>query len=297
MRVLLTGATGLLGGALVELLISRGHEVRCLVRESGPNRHRLDPAEVEVVAGDAADEDAVERTARGTDAAIHAAGIEYAPRVVEGMRRAGVERLLAVSSTSAYSAYASRSGPKLAMEAVVRESGLAWTLVRPAMIYGSERDKNMHRLLRFLDRSPVFPVFGSGENLWQPVYHEDLALGVLAALDPGAVGGSYDLPGAAPLSYRRLVRFAGRALGREVKVVSVPLEPVYRALRLAERTGLPLPVNSDQVLRLREDKAYPYEKAQRELGYSPRRFEEGIALEVERLRTLGMLKTTRTVRA
>lgn len=293
MKVLLTGATGLLGGALVELLLSRGHEARCLAREGSPNLQRLDPR-VEVVTGDAADEDALARAASGTDAVLHAAGIEYAPRVVAGMRRAGVGRLVAVSSTSAHSAYASRSGPKLAMEAVVRESGLAWTVARPAMIYGSERDKNMHRLLRFLDRSPVFPVFGSGENLWQPVYHEDLARGALAALEhPGAVGQSYDLPGAAPLSYRELVRVATRTLGREARVVRLPLEPVYRALRLAERARLPLPVDSDQVLRLREDKAYPYEKARRELGYAPRRFEEGIALEVERLRELGMLRTAK----
>lgn len=291
-RVLLTGATGLLGGALVELLLSRGHEVRCLVREDSPNLHRLDPAEVEIASGDAADAEAVERAARGTDAVIHAAGIEHAPPVVEGLRRAGMERLVVVSSTSAHSAYASRSGPKLAMEAVVRESGLAWTVVRPAMIYGSERDKNMHKLLRFLERSPVFPVFGSGDNLWQPVYHEDLARGVLAALEhPGAPGASYDLPGAAPLPYGELVRIAARAVGREVRIVRLPLEPVYRALSLAERLGLSLPVDSDQVQRLREDKAYPYDKARRELGYAPRGFEEGIALEAERLRTLGMVRS------
>lgn len=291
MKVLLTGATGLLGGALVGRMISGGHEVRCLVREDSPNRHRLDPAQVETITGDAADEDAVERASRGADAAIHAAGIEYSPQVVAGLRRTGVERLVVASSTSAHSAYASRSGPKLAMEAVVKESGLAWTVARPAMIYGSERDKNMHRLLRFLDRSPVFPVFGSGENLWQPVYHEDLACGVLAALEhPGAVGESYDLPGAASLTYRDLVRAAASALGREARIVHIPLDPVYRALRLAERARMPLPVGSDQVLRLREDKAYPYEKAKRELGYSPRRFEEGIGLEVDRLRGLGILK-------
>jgi uncharacterized protein YbjT (DUF2867 family) len=292
LKVLLTGATGLLGGALIELLIPRGHEVRCLLREDSENGHRLDPAEVEVVAGDVGDAGAVERAATGSDAVIHAAGIEYAPRVVEGLRWAGAERLVAVSSTSAHSAYKSRSGPKLAMEAVVRESGLAWTVVRPAMIYGSERDKNMRRLLRFLERSPVFPVFGSGENLWQPVYHEDLARGVLAALEhPGAVGETYDLPGAAPLSYRELVQSASAAVGREVKTFGVPLEPVYRGLRLVERVGISLPVDADQVQRLREDKAYPYEKARRELGYSPRRFEEGIALEAERLRNLGMLRS------
>jgi nucleoside-diphosphate-sugar epimerase len=59
---------------------------------------------------------------------------------------------------------------------------------------------------------------------------------------------------------------------------------------VAERMGLPLPVSSEQVLRLREDKAYPYEKAREELGYAPRAFKEGIALEVERLREIGLVR-------
>lgn len=289
MKILLTGATGLLGGALIRALPA-DHELRCLVRPDSPNLHRLDHDRAEVRIGDASDEAAVARAAEGVDAVIHAAGIEYAPQVKAALERAGTGRLLAVSSTSAHSSYASRSGPKLAMEAIVRESGLDWTIVRPTMIYGSERDKNMNRLLRFLDRSPVFPVFGSGENLWQPVYHEDLARGVAAAFEyPGALGQTYDLPGAAPLGYRSLVQTAARALDTRVRIVGLPLEPVRRGLALAEAARLPLPVSSEQVLRLREDKAYPYEKAREELGYAPRGFEEGIELEVRRLRELGMV--------
>jgi nucleoside-diphosphate-sugar epimerase len=177
------------------------------------------------------------------------------------------------------------------MEGIVRASGLEWTIVRPSMIYGSERDKNVHRLLRVLDRSPVFPMFGSGENLWQPVYHEDCARGVYEALvQPSTVGRSYDLPGAEPLTYLELVRTAAGALGRKPRILQLPLEPVRRSLAAAERLRLPLPIGSEQVMRLREDKAYPYEEARRDLGYAPRPFREGVALEVARLRELGMVR-------
>ena len=177
------------------------------------------------------------------------------------------------------------------MEEVLRGSGLAWTIVRPTMIYGTERDKNVHRLLRFLDRSPIFPVFGPGTNLWQPVYHEDCACGVDEALVcPAAFERAYDLPGASPLPYATLVETAARALGKEPRLVRLPLEPVRRALTVAEKLRLPLPVKSEQVLRLREDKAYPYDAAQRDLDYAPRPFHEGVALEVARLRGVGLLK-------
>jgi nucleoside-diphosphate-sugar epimerase len=160
------------------------------------------------------------------------------------------------------------------------------------MIYGSERDRNIHRLLRFLDRWPVFPMFGPGTNLWQPVYHTDCAKGMLETLKrPETVHQSYDLPGADPLTYLNLIRTAATTLGKSPRIVNIPIEPVRRALLAAERLRLPLPIDSGQVTRLHEDKAYPYEDARRDLDYTPRPFSEGVALEVTRLRKLGMLRS------
>jgi uncharacterized protein YbjT (DUF2867 family) len=262
------------------------------VREGSPRASRLDQRRIELARGDARDAGALSRALSGTEALLHAAGIEYSSAVLEAARRAGSSRLVMVGSTSAHSAYSFRSNPKLRMEELVRGSGLAYTIVRPSMIYGSEVDKNVHRLLRFLDRSPVFPMFGSGENLWQPVYHEDCARGVYEALvRPSAVGQSYDLPGAEPLTYFEMVETAAGALGRKPRIVRLPLEPVRRLLAAAEALQLPFPIKSEQVLRLREDKAYPYDKARRELGYAPRPFGEGIALEVARLRELGLVRS------
>jgi uncharacterized protein YbjT (DUF2867 family) len=290
MRILVSGATGLLGQGFLSLLRgSEGHEVRCFVRTTSPVE-RLEG--LELVYGDARDAGSMERALRGMDAFVHIAGIEHTPHVLEAMRRAGVERLVLVSSTSAHSRFSSRSAPRLTNEALLPGSGLRWTVVRPSMIYGSELDHNMHKLLRFLDRSPVFPLFGSGENLWQPVYYEDLARGLYAALTwPGAEGKSYDLPGKRPLRYLDLVRAAAKALGKKVRIVRIPAEPVRRGLLVAEKLKVPLPVKSEQVLRLREDKAYPFAEARAELGYDPRPFEEGIALEGGRLREVGLVRS------
>ena len=99
------------------------------------------------------------------------------------------------------------------------------------------------------------------------------------------------MPGAEPLTYLDLVKTAAAALGREPRIFTLPIEPVRLALVAAERLRLPLPIDSGQVTRLREDKAYPYEDARRDLGFAPRPFSEGIALEVERLRELGMVRS------
>ena len=289
MKILVSGGTGLLGQGLLRLLRETGkHEVRCFVRRTSPVE-RL--GGLELAYGDAGDADSMARALRGMDAFVHVAGIRYTTEVLDAMRWAGVERLVIVSSTSAHSQFEFRSAPWLVNESLLVGSGFRWTVARPSMIYGSEIDHNMHKLLRFLDRWPVFPLFGSGENLWQPVYYEDLARGLYAALtEPGTEGQIYDLPGPRPLTYIDLIRTAVLALGKSTRIVRIPAEPVRQALVVAERIGLPWPVSSEQVLRLREDKAYPYEKAREELGYAPRAFKEGITLEVGRLREIGMVR-------
>ena len=289
MKILVSGGTGLLGQGLLRVLRENGeHDVRCFVRRTSPVE-RLKG--LELAYGDAKDVDSIARALRGTDAFVHIAGLEHTPQVLKAMRRTTVERLVIVSSTSAHSRFEFRSAPRLVNEALLVGSGLQWTVVRPSMIYGSELDHNMHKLLRFLDRSPVFPLFGSGENLWQPVYYEDLARGLYAVLTKSGTDDQiYDLPGPKPLTYLNLVRTAAGALGKSTRIVRIPAEPVRRALVLSERIGLPLPVSSEQVLRLREDKAYSYEKAREELGYAPRTFKEGITLEARRLRDIGLVR-------
>ncbi|MBV9453474.1 MAG: NAD-dependent epimerase/dehydratase family protein [Rubrobacter sp.] len=289
MKVLVSGGTGLLGQGFLRVLQGAGeYEARCLIRPTSCTE-RLKG--FELCCGDAEDACSMEKALRGMDAFVHIAGIGYAPQVLEAMHRAGVERLVAVSSTSAYSRFEFRSAPLLTNEALLLDNGLRWTVVRPSMIYGTELDHNMHKLLRFLDRFPIFPLFGDGENLWQPVYYEDLAQGMYTALTrPGTEGEIYDLPGERPLPFVELVHTAAGTLNKKVRIVHLPAEPVRRGLLAAERLRVPLPVKSEQVLRLREDKAYLYEKAREELGYAPRAFSEGIALEVDRLRELGMVR-------
>lgn len=290
MKILLTGGTGLPGGELPGLLTAKGYEVRCLVRPQSPNLARLAPERVEISYGDAGDETSLYKALRGVDAFLHIAGLEYTPQVLSAGRRAEVGRLVIVGSTSVHSVYEHRSGWRRKMEDAVRESGLDWTIVRPTMIYGSERDKNMHKLLGFLDRLPFYPIFGNGQNLWQPVHYEDLALAMLKVLEnPGAVHQSYDLPGARPITYLDLVHTAAAALGKKPWLIRLPIESVRRALRMAEYARIPLPIQSEQVMRLREDKAYPYEKSRQELGYTPRGFAEGIAQEAARLREIGLV--------
>ena len=102
----------------------------------------------------------------------------------------------------------------------MRSSGVEVTILRPSMIYGNERDHNMHKLLRVLDRTPAIPVFGANA-LMQPVHVDDLADGIVRAVVADAHG-EFNLAGPEPLAYQGVLRSAMAALGRRVALAPVP---------------------------------------------------------------------------
>jgi len=212
---------------------------------------------------------------------IASLGFGQAPAIVEAAETAGLRRAIFVSTTAIFTNLnAPSKAIRVAAEASVMNSSLDWTIIRPTMIYGTPGDRNMWRLLRLLRRSPAMPMPGGGQNLQQPVHVADLASAILAAVgSPGTIGKAYDVGGPTALTFRELVAQAGAAIGRSPRPLPIPARPVVRALKAIEGTGRSLPLKSEQVERLLEDKAFDISAAVADLGYAPRSFAEGIAAE------------------
>jgi uncharacterized protein YbjT (DUF2867 family) len=215
----------------------------------------------------------------GVDTVVYCAsmGFGHVPRLVSQLESAGIQRAVFVSTTAIFTSLPAPSrAVRLAAEEAVQSSRLDWTILRPTMIYGTARDRNVSRLLRVLKRWPVLPLCGNA--LWQPVHVEDVADAVLAALDePRTHDRAYNVAGAEPLRFADLVRTAARALDRRVALVPVPLTAGVLAARL---TGV---VTEEQVRRLAEDKAFAIDDAQRDFGYAPRTFAAGVQAEARLL--------------
>jgi uncharacterized protein YbjT (DUF2867 family) len=290
-RVALSGATGFTGRRVVAELLRRGHEVRALVRP--PSARRNLPAALATVEGDMADSHALARLLRETDAYVHVAslGFGHADAVVDAVESAGVRRAIFFSSTSLFTLLpAASKGVRQAAEDRVRRMAGGWTILRPTMIYGDAGDRNLSRLIRFVARSPVVPLPGGGQALVQPVHVEDLGRAAVDALaSDTTVRREYALPGADAAPLRQLIDHVARELGRRPLVVSLPIRPMAALAGAWSRLGLPPRVSAEQVLRLAEDKAFSYEHARRDWGYSPRGWREGLATEVRLLRDSGLL--------
>ncbi len=283
MKVLVTGATGFTGSRVVPLLLQSGYQVRCLTRATS-DRAPLSALTGEWVTGDLSNPEALTAALRGVDALVNIAslGFGHAEDIIASAKAAGVKRGIFISTTAIFTQLnAGSKSVRLAAEEAIQASGLDYTILRPTMIYGGPRDRNMWRLIRLLRLTPVMPIFGDGESLQQPIFVDDVAQVVLRALQTDAtIGRSYNIAGKDPLTYNQVIDTVASALGKRVWKLHLPYMPIVRALQFTERLGLRLPIKAEQVLRLNENKAFSNEEAQRDFGFSPRGFEEGIRTEI-----------------
>jgi len=283
--VAVTGALGFVASRLLPRLAARGARVLALLRPGRDGAAIAGLAEVEVRRGDLAEPSTLAGAFDGADAIVHLAGLALVPGMLPAIESAHVRAGVFVSSAGVYTKLTSRGADaKRAGEAALRGSSLAWTILRPSMIYGTPRDRNLVRMLRWLRRWPVVPAPLGGRTPQQPVHVDDLADAIVAALErPAAADREYDVGGPEPIPLAGVIRECAAALGRRAWILPIPLAPAHAAAVAARRIGLPFPVSPEQVLRLAESKAVDIGPARRDLGFAPRPFRDGIRTEARML--------------
>jgi uncharacterized protein YbjT (DUF2867 family) len=249
--ILLTGATGTIGSALLRRLTGTGEPVRCLVRD--PRRLGDHRVRVQIAMGDLADPPSFRHALRGVKTVVHlAAAIRDEPhasieelnavatlRLVRAAERAGARRFVFFSAMGA--AHHSRTRffrSKALGRQAVEASSLETTVFSPSIVY-TPGDPWLTLLERF-SYLPAIPVSGSGRARYQPIWAEDVADCVVASLmASGPRRRAFELAGPETLSYDDIVRVAMRPTGRKRRLVHVPLPLVRSSLRALRRLGGP----------------------------------------------------------
>lgn len=283
MRIFVTGATGFTGSMTVPLLLSAGYQVTCLHRASS-DRSVLPQPEINWVLGDVADRYGLTEAMKSSDTLVNIAslGFGHADAIVAAAEDAGINRAIFISTTAIFTQLsASSKAVRLEAEETIKNSSLAYTILRPTMIYGSSRDRNIWRLIRWLKTIPVIPVMGNGNYLMQPVYVGDVAQAIILSLNSErTITKCYNIAGGHPLTYNQLIDTVGEKLNRRVLKIHLPAKLSVRFLKLIELLGLKLPIKSEQIERLNENKDFAIEKAREDFNFQPRSFSEGIQLEL-----------------
>lgn len=158
---------------------------------------------------------------RGARSFSHAGAVENTRMLFAAAKAAGVRRIVHVSITNP-----SEDSPfeyfrgKAELERVLKESGLSYAILRPAVLFGKE-DILINNIAWMLRRFPVFGVFGDGRYRIQPIYVDDLAQ---LAVEQGATAGNCTIEAIGPetFAYRDLVRQIGEIIGKRRPVLSIP---------------------------------------------------------------------------
>jgi uncharacterized protein YbjT (DUF2867 family) len=281
--ILLTGATGTIGSALLRRLTAAGTPVRCLIRD--PRRLGDQRVRVQIALGDLADPASFRHALRGVETVIHlGASIRDQPRgsieelnaiatlrLVRAAEAAGARRFVFFTAMGASRHSRTRffRAKAMAREAV-EGSGLETLVFAPSVVYSP--GDHWLTLLGRISWLPAVPVSGSGRSLYQPVWAEDVADCVTAALDlNGARRRSFDLAGPETLSYDAIVRIVLRSVPRRRPLVHVPLPVVKASLRALERVvGPPVFATWEEAELMEEPMTSPTGTADAEsLGVTP----------------------------
>jgi NADH dehydrogenase len=207
---------------------------------------------VQIALGDLADPLSFRHALRGVDTVVHLASVirdqpggsieELAGvatwRLVRAAERAGVERFVFFSALGASTRNRARlMRAKAIAERAITESSLTHTVFAPSIVY-SPSDPYL-RLLERLSLLPMMPISGSGRAAFQPIWAEDVADCVVAALPGGrladeAAGARYELAGPETLTYRDIVEIVLRSFRRRRPIVGIPVPVVRRLLKTTE---------------------------------------------------------------
>lgn len=239
MKIVVTGAAGLVGQNLISRLKQRGHTHLIAIDKHPTNvatLRRLHP-DITVVEADLARRGDWSDAFQGCDVLVlnHAqiGALTYEPfeannvvaskNVLDAAREAGVPYMVHISSSVINSqAHDFYTESKKAQEKLALDSGIPCCVLRPTLMFGWFDRKHLGWLARFMRKTPVFPIPGNGRYLRQPLYAGDFCNVIISAIERPRPGEIHNISGRDRIDYIDLMREVRHATGARTAIVKIP---------------------------------------------------------------------------
>jgi nucleoside-diphosphate-sugar epimerase len=273
-KSLILGATGLVGGHIVEHLLRGG------IRPMALSRSPQSRPGIDWFRGDLARPDTLKFPPFAT--LYCTADATLLPAALPRLFNPSLKRAIVFSSTSVITKLDSEIDAERQMltrlaeaeqeiAAFCERNNVAWTILRPTLIYAEGRDINITPLSRLIRRFGFMPLVGGAPGLRQPVHAEDLAIGAITAASSSAAANKfYSLPGGETLSYREMIGRIFDGLRKPRRTVAVPVW-LWRAGFLLAKPLFPT-ANVAMGIRMTKDMTFDAGPAQRDFRWNPRGF-------------------------
>lgn len=227
--ILITGATGQSGVAIVKALSAKGKPFKVLVRNPAKAASvRLSGAEL--ITGDLADRASLAAALKGVDVLLLNSGptpdlAELQTGVIRAAKEAGVQRIVKFSAAGASPAARARFGRLHGqVEEALKQSGLAWTILRPTFFM-----ENLLSMKQMIDAGTIYQPTGNGKAPFVAV--DDIGAAAAGALTSAAASGKiYHITGPQDLGYADIAAIFSKVLGRSVKYQDVPPEAARQGM-------------------------------------------------------------------
>jgi nucleoside-diphosphate-sugar epimerase len=281
-EVMLFGATGIVGTALLRQAAVRPLVVQAVTRATAP------PAGLGGLArwhcGDRFELSAGAGPWPALPVVLSAGPLDAFAQWLSRAPLEGVRRVVALGSTSVLTKHDSPDAAERALSARLQDAetrliarcedaGIAWTLLRPTLIWGDGRDRNVSRLARLARRYRTLVLPASARGLRQPIRACDVAAAMLAAIDrPQSTGKILNLPGGETLPYVEMARRTAAAAAPGSRVLRVPDVIVRTAARWAAGLGLVEGTAGAAIARMAADLVFDPAPATAALGTTPSGF-------------------------
>lgn len=282
--IIVTGANGFTGRYVCKRLISKGIKFSVILRP-GTNTNWFSNRNIKTFYGDLNNHEDISNIFRNFECLINIASLGFgsAQSIIKASEKNSLKRTIFISSTSIYTLLNAKSkSVRMEAEDLIKKSKLNWTIIRPTMIYGSPKDRNMIKLIKWIDKVKILPIFGQGNSLQQPVNVKDLAWFIVAVIDKNeAFRNEFNISGKEPITFNQIVIQISKNLHRNPIKIYLPKIIFSRIFYFFEFLNIKLPIKSEQINRLNEDKVFSHHKATCLIGYNPMSFKQGILREIE----------------